>query len=83
MLCEVHLLEPGVIQRVLEKNTSVCGTSNPLAFAKLHDLIMLHLAIREKSAEAFGQAQIARVEEYIVERLKKTFPGLAGKWPAE
>ena len=81
MLCEVRLLDPGVVRRVLKKDTSVCGTSNPLAFAKLHDLIMLHLAIREKSAEAFGQAQTARVEDYIVERLKKTFPGLAGKWP--
>ena len=81
MLCEVRLLEPGVVRRVLKKDASVCGTSNPLAFAKLHDLIMLHLAIREKSAEAFGQAQTARVEDYIVERLKKTFPGLAGKWP--
>ena len=81
MLCGTHLLEPGVIRRVLEKDASVCGTNNPLAFAKLHDLIMLHLAIREKSAEAFGQAQTARVEDYIVERLQKTFPGLAGKWP--
>jgi len=53
-----------------------------LAFAKLHDLIMLHLAIRDRSAEAFGQAQTARVEDYIVERLKKTFPDLKGKLPA-
>ena len=81
MLCEVHMLDPGVVRRVLKKDASVCGTSNPLAFAKLHDLIMLHLAIREKSAEAFGQAQTARVEDYIVERLQKTFPGLEGKWP--
>ena len=81
MLCELRLLEPGVVHRVLKKDASVCGTSNPLAFAKLHDLIMLHLAIRDKSAEAFGEAQTARVEDYIVERLKKTFPSLAGKWP--
>jgi|KBSMisStaDraftv2_1062788.scaffolds.fasta_scaffold42642_3 hypothetical protein len=82
MLCGVHVLDPGVIRRVLKKDSSVCGTSNPLAFAKLHDLIMLHLAIRDRSAEAFGQAQTARVEDYIVERLKKTFPDLKGKLPA-
>ena len=81
MLCEVRLLEPGVVGRVLKKDASVCGMSNPTAFAKLHDLIMLHLAIREKSAEAFGQALTGRVEDYIVERLQKTFPGLAGQWP--
>jgi len=81
MLCGVHLLEPGVVRRVLEKDASVCGASNPLAFAKLHDFIMLHLAIRDKAAEAFGQPQIAQVEDYLVERLRKTFPDLAGKWP--
>ena len=81
MLCEVRLLEPGVVRRVLKKDASVCGTGNPLAFAKLHDLIMLHLALRGKSVEAFGEAQTERVEDYIVERLKKTFPGLEGKWP--
>jgi hypothetical protein len=81
MLCEVHLLDPGVIRRVLKKDSSVCGTSNRLAFAKLHELVMLHLAIRDQSAEAFGQAQTARVEDYIVERLQETFPGLAGNWP--
>ena len=83
MLCGVHLLEPGTIRRVIEKDASVCGTSNPLAFAKLRGLIVLHLAIRDKAAKAFGQAQIGCVEEYIVEHLKRTFPGLAGKWPPE
>ena len=81
LLCEVKILEPGVMRRVLQKDASVCGTHNPQAFAKLHDLLMLHLAIREKSAEAFGQAQTARIEDQIIERLKKSFPDLAGQWP--
>jgi hypothetical protein len=81
MLCGVNLLAPGVIRRIVKKDASVCGTSNPVAFAKLHGLIGVHLAIRDKSAGEFGQAQVACFEEYIVERLKKKFPGLAGKWP--
>ena len=81
LLCEVKLLDPGVVRRVLKKDASVCGAANPLAFSKLHDLLMLHLAIRDKSAETFGQAHTARIEDYIIERLKKTFPLLSGKWP--
>jgi hypothetical protein len=80
-ICQVRILEPSVIRRVLQKDAAVCGTQNPLAFRKLHDLLMLHLAIREKLADAFGQAQTARMEDYIVERLKKSFPDLAGDWP--
>ena len=47
----------------------------------LHDMPMMHLAIRERSADAVGQAQTAAIEDHIVERLKKSFPDLPGKWP--
>ena len=81
-LCQVKLLEPGVIERVLKKDASVCGAANPAGFAKLHDLIMLHLGIREKSLESFGPAHTAAVEKYVIERLRKSFPDLPGGWPS-
>ncbi|HET7364384.1 MAG TPA: hypothetical protein VFJ70_12530 [Burkholderiales bacterium] len=83
LLCQVKILEPGVIARVLKKDASVCGTHNPAGFAKLHDLIKLHLGIREKSLESFGQAQTAAIEDYVIERLRKAFPELEGRWPPE
>lgn len=82
-LCQVRILEPNVVRRVLRRDASVCGTQNPAGFAKLHDLLMLHLAIREKSAESFGQAQAAAIEDYVIERLRKSFPELPGRWPPE
>jgi hypothetical protein len=81
VLCQVSVLEPGVIRRVLQKDASVCGTANPVGFAKLHDLLMLHLAIRQKSADSFGNAQTAAIEDAIIERLRKSFPDLSGRWP--
>jgi hypothetical protein len=80
-LCRVKILEPGVIQRVIHKDDSVCGTSNPVAFAKLHDLLMMHFAIRERSVEALGEVQTEQVEDYIIGRLMKIFPELEAKWP--
>jgi hypothetical protein len=81
LLCQVRVLEPGVIARVLKNDASVCGSPNAAAFRKLHDLLMLHLAIREKSVESFGQAQTAAIENYVIERLRKSFPDLLGRWP--
>ena len=82
LLCQVRLLEPGVISRVLHRDTSVCGTPNPLAFRMLRDMLMLHLAIRDKLADSFGQAQAAALEDIILERLRKSFPEvLAGQLP--
>jgi hypothetical protein len=77
-LCQVRILEPGVVRRVLQEDASVCGTSNRVAFAKLHDLLMLHFAIRERSVGSFGDAQTTAMEDYIIERLKKSFPDLPG-----
>lgn len=81
ILCQVKILEPGMISRVLHKDASVCGAPNPVGFRKLRDLLMLHLVIREKSVESLGQAHAAAIEDYIIERLRKAFPHITGQWP--
>ena len=81
LLCQVRVLEPGVIERVLKKDASACGTQNPVAFAKLHNLLMMHFAMREKSVNAVGEARTAAIEAYVIERLRKPFGDLVGKWP--
>jgi hypothetical protein len=43
-------------------------------------MLMLHLALREKSLEALGEAKTAAIEDYVIERLRKAFPDL-GAWP--
>ena len=80
VLCRIRILDPGVIERVIKNDASVCGTRNPAAFTKLHGLLILYFAMRNRAAEMIGQAETAMVEDYIVERLKKSYPDL-GKWP--
>jgi hypothetical protein len=76
VLCRIRLLEPGVLRRVLDKDATVCGTDNPAAFAKLHDLLMMHLAIRRKAVEVLGKEETASIEAYVLERLQKRFEKL-------
>jgi hypothetical protein len=76
MLCQVRILAPGAIDRVLSRDASVCGKDNAIAFAKLHDMLMMHFAIREKSADSIGQLQTARVEAYVIDRLRKRYADL-------
>jgi len=80
-LCEVKILDPAVMQRVLKQDSSVCGAANPAAFAKLHALLTMHLAIRKKSVETVGETRTEAIEDYIIERIKKSFPIASGKWP--
>ena len=78
MLCDVKLLDAGVIDRVLRNDASVCGVDNPAAFAKLCNLVRMHFAMRKKSVDAIGAAQTAQIETHVIERLRKAFASLAG-----
>jgi hypothetical protein len=80
-MCGIAIAEPGLIDRVLQSEESICAIRNPAAFAKLRKMVMLHFAIRHKSAEAVGQLQTAAIEGYVIERLKIAFPDLAAVWP--
>ena len=81
LLCQVRILDPGVIERVLRKDGSVCGTANAIAFGKLHDMLMLYFAIRKKSVDAVGQTQTGQIEAHAVEQLRRRFADLLGQWP--
>jgi hypothetical protein len=81
VLCQVRILDPGIIERVLKKDASVCGTPNPIAFAKLHDMLMFYFANRKKAVEAVGQVETAQIEGHVIEELRSRFADLLGKWP--
>jgi hypothetical protein len=81
LLCQVRILDPGIIDRVLKNDASVCGTSNPIAFAKLHNMLLFYFVNRERSVDAVGQLQTAQIESHAVEQLRNRFAGLFGKWP--
>jgi hypothetical protein len=81
LLCQVRILDPGIIERVLKNDASVCGTSNPVAFAKLHAMLMFYFENRKRSIDAVGQLQTAQIEAQVVEQLRDRFADLLGKWP--
>jgi hypothetical protein len=72
-ICNVRILDPGVIERVLKDDASVCGSRNPLAFSKLRNALMMHYHARDKALGALGEAGAARVVSEIVERLRQRF----------
>ena len=68
--CKVALLDPGVIERVIKNDSSVCGTQNERSFAKLRSLLMMHYSVRERAVVALGEAQTINNISDIVERLR-------------
>jgi hypothetical protein len=70
-ICKVPLLDAGVIQRVLDNDATVCGSSNPPAFAKLRQALMMHYHVRNKAVGAMGEAATQDVINEIVANLRK------------
>ena len=72
-LCKVRLLDPGIIERVLHDDATVCGTANPAMFKKLRSLLMMHYSVRERAVVALGPQETLRMVEDIVARLRERF----------
>ena len=82
VICKIPLLDPGVIERVLHKDTLVCGTQNPRAFEKLRSLLMMHYSARDKAVVALGEEETLRIVGDIVARLRERIGDKLGGPPA-
>lgn len=78
-LCKVRLLDPGIIQRVLNDDATVCGSANPALFKKLRSLLMMHYSVREKAVVALGPQETLRIVDDIITRLRERFGDSLGK----
>lgn len=72
-ICQVKLLDPGVIEAVLHNNPSVCGKDNPVAFKKLRDLLMMGFVVREKTVDRLGALETEAIVTAIREKLQAKY----------
>lgn len=77
-ICKVPLLDPGVIERVLKNDASVCGSPNPKVFGKLRSLLMMHYAVRDKAVAALGGTDAQALINAVVTRLQERLGGKLG-----
>ena len=82
LLCQVRILDPGVVERVLRNDASVCGTANPAGFAKLHNMLVMHFLVRERSVKELGQLQTTAIERDVIDRLAKAYRDVADGRPS-
>jgi hypothetical protein len=70
IMCDVPLFNPGVIERVLQNDATVCGKEKPKAFEKLRALLVMHYTVRDRAAERLGQGEAAAIGQEILAHLK-------------
>jgi len=80
-VCQVRLLDPGVLKRVLHSDTGVCGHQNPRAFDKLRQLLLMHYSVRDRALIELGPADTLAILGDILERLRQRFGDALGGAP--
>jgi hypothetical protein len=79
VICRLPLLDPGVIERVLDNNPAVCGTRNPVGFTKLRELVMTRYGWRERAVSVIGEAKTATLINELVAKLRMKFGDRLGR----
>ena len=69
--CNVRLREPGVIERVLKNDLTVCGRKNEEGFRKLRSLLVAFYDSVGKAAERIGPEDTRKIIEAITEQKKR------------
>ena len=65
MICDVPILDPGVIDRVLRNDASVSRKPNPDAFMQLRGLLVMHYHERKTASESLGEPAAALIAQQI------------------
>lgn len=71
LACRVRLLAPGVVERVLQDDTVVCGQDNPVAFKTLRGLLVMHYVETHHMAESLGAEQAREMADTVRAHLER------------
>lgn len=76
MICKVSLLQPGVIEKVLENDASVCGSDHPVAFETLRGLLVMQYSEDAHLRRSLGPDCAALISARARDHLQKRLGGL-------
>ena len=69
--CDVRLRDPGVIERIINDDASVCGRKNEIGFRKLRKLVMATYDSLGKAVERIGPEETRQITEAIAAHMEK------------
>ncbi len=70
-LCDITLQQPGVVERIIANDATVCGRDNPQQFTKLRGLLMLALHLQDLSFERLGPKETMEIADQVRARIRR------------
>lgn len=78
IMCDIKILDPGIVERVLKNDSSVCGKTKPDTFLKLRGLLMMHYSSQQKAMVSLGPEEAILIVQDTVARLRERMGGRLG-----
>ena len=69
--CDVRLRDPGVVERIIKNDDTVCGSKNPIGFRKLRALVMATFNSLDKAIDRIGPSEVKTITDAIAERVDR------------
>jgi hypothetical protein len=78
MVAGVPLATPGIVEAVLRNDEATSGSSNPVAFRKLRDALMMVFVVQKKAYDQMGPLETEAMVTEIRAALLPRFTGKLG-----
>lgn len=69
--CDLRLRDPGVIERILRNDASVCGQKNERSFHDMRSLLVAYYDSIGKAVDRIGPEETKKIIDFMIERNKK------------
>jgi len=74
--CDVRLRDPGVVERIIRNDITVCGRKNQIGFDKLRKLLIALFDSLGKAVNRIGPKETKEIVDAITEQLDKRRDGV-------
>jgi len=85
VVCDIQILEPGMAERILNNDESVCGRKNPEVFQQIRRHLMALFPLEKRAIDRIGGGEVSeildQVRSTIVALREAGSPGSSGKLP--
>ena len=65
IVCNIELGRPGLAERILKNDESVCGRSNPKVFRQIRQHLMALFTLEERSIERLGPEDTREILDQV------------------
>jgi len=73
--CDINMLEPGIAERVLKGDQSVCRRKNPEVFEKLRKHLMAYCQVQDRAIKRLGAEDV----QVMMDEVRASLTRLRGK----